>query len=213
MSSPSSPSTTEIPAPLVPLLSFLSAIFLTLSNLFHRLPGSPIIVRYIKSSYQDDPYRSVIELFLLAFAIRTILKGRTRGEGGGKNFVKLSEKEIDELVDDFTPIPLVDHGTTQMDDLILPTIPMIYGPNGVRVKVSSQPNAKSVLNMAYPDWVGFAEMEKMKTVAIETLREYGVGSCGPSGFYGTIGQFIKIRLDITKHIACNPFPQLFARPD
>ena len=117
--------------------------------------------------------------------MRTLLKGRTRGESAGKNFVKLTEKEIDELVDDFTPQPLVD-SSTEGDEMMLSTVPTICGPNGVRVRLS--PNGKAVLNMAYPDWVGFAENEKMKAVAIETLRSYGVGSCGPSGFYGTIGE-------------------------
>lgn len=42
--------------------------------------------------------------------------------------------------------------------------------------------------MAIPDWVGFVEDDKMKEVAIDTLKEYGVGTCGPSGFYGTIGE-------------------------
>lgn len=32
------------------------------------------------------------------------------------------------------------------------------------------------------------ESDKMKQVAIDTLKLYGVGSCGPSGFYGTIGE-------------------------
>jgi serine palmitoyltransferase len=40
---------------------------------FHRLPGSSIAVRYIKSSYQDDPVRSAIELFLFLFAVRYLL--------------------------------------------------------------------------------------------------------------------------------------------
>lgn len=43
--------------------------------------------------------------------------------------------------------------------------------------------------MTIPNWQGFVENEKMKQVAIETLRNYGVGTCGPSGFYGTIGGF------------------------
>lgn len=42
--------------------------------------------------------------------------------------------------------------------------------------------------MAIPDWVGFVEDDKMKEIAIDTLKEYGVGTCGPSGFYGTIGK-------------------------
>ena len=41
--------------------------------------------------------------------------------------------------------------------------------------------------MATPNSAGFNESEQMKQIAVETLREYGVGSCGPMGFYGTIG--------------------------
>jgi hypothetical protein len=44
-------------------------------------------------------------------------------------------------------------------------------------------------NLATPNWTGLIENEGMKQVAVETLRKYGVGTCGPSGFYGTIGMF------------------------
>lgn len=40
---------------------------------FHKMPGSAIILRYIKSSYQNDPVRSAIELFLFLFAVRYML--------------------------------------------------------------------------------------------------------------------------------------------
>lgn len=40
---------------------------------FQKLPGSSIFLRYIKSSYQDDPIRSAIELFLFLFAVRYLL--------------------------------------------------------------------------------------------------------------------------------------------
>nr|XP_018259968.1 serine palmitoyltransferase [Kwoniella dejecticola CBS 10117]OBR82126.1 serine palmitoyltransferase [Kwoniella dejecticola CBS 10117] len=191
------PASTEIPAPLIPLLSSLTALIYTIENLFNRIPGSPIIVRYIKSSYQDDPWRSVLELFLLAFAIRTVLKGRTRGEGEGKSFIKLTEKEIDELVDEFSPLPLADE-PTPADSLTLETVPTIYGPNGIKVKTS--PNGKTLLNLATPNWCGFVENDKMKEVAIETLKHYGVGTCGPSGFYGTIDIHQKAEADIASFL-------------
>ncbi|KIR35767.1 serine palmitoyltransferase [Cryptococcus deuterogattii MMRL2647] len=177
------PVPTEIPAALLPLLGALSSLLYTLQNLFHKVPGSPIILRYIKSSYQNDPWRSLLEVLLVAFALRTLLKGRTRGDEEGKSFIKLTEKEIDELVDDFQPQPLIDE-PAEIDSFTLESVPVIFGPNGARVKLS--PNGKTVLNMAIPDWVGFVEDDKMKEVAIDTLKEYGVGTCGPSGFYGTI---------------------------
>lgn len=38
-----------------------------------RVPGSSIALRYVQSSYQDDPTRSAIELFLFLFAVRYLL--------------------------------------------------------------------------------------------------------------------------------------------
>lgn len=44
-----------------------------LASQFHRVPGSAIFLRYVKSSYQDDPVRSAVELFLFLFAVRYLL--------------------------------------------------------------------------------------------------------------------------------------------
>lgn len=74
------------------------------SDQFQRIPGSAILLRYIKSSYQNDPIRSAVELFLVLFAIRYLLAPKYSTK---PNYVKLSEEEIDELVEDWVPEPLV----------------------------------------------------------------------------------------------------------
>merc|ERR1711939_482446 len=43
------------------------------SEQFHKIPGSAIFLRYVQSSYQNDPVRSAVELFLVLFAIRYLL--------------------------------------------------------------------------------------------------------------------------------------------
>lgn len=75
-----------------------------LANLFHRVPGSAIFLRYVRSSYQDDPIRSAVELFLFLFAVRYLLAPKYSTKPG---VVPLSEDEIDDLVDEWTPEPLV----------------------------------------------------------------------------------------------------------
>jgi serine palmitoyltransferase len=75
-----------------------------LSSLFHRVPGSAIFLRYVKSSYQHDPVRSAVELFLFLFAVRYLLAPKYSTKPG---IVKLSEEEIDDLVDEWPPEPLV----------------------------------------------------------------------------------------------------------
>jgi serine palmitoyltransferase len=57
-----------------------------------QIPGSAIAWRYLKASHQDDPIRTLLEVLLVFFIVRTYLKGRTKGETSGKNFVKLSER-------------------------------------------------------------------------------------------------------------------------
>jgi serine palmitoyltransferase len=40
---------------------------------FHKVPGSAVLMRYVRSSYQNDPIRSAIELVLVIFFIRYLL--------------------------------------------------------------------------------------------------------------------------------------------
>jgi serine palmitoyltransferase len=146
----------DIPAPLIPVLAILASAYRSFASALTRIPGSPIVIRYIESSYQNDPYRSILEVLLLAFAVRTLLKGRTRGDASSKNWVKLREdvsrpttcrggadvpQEIDELVDEWVPQALVDE-PSDVDKFTLSSVPVIYGPNGLHVKLS--PNGKTV---------------------------------------------------------------------
>ena len=61
-------------------------------DFLRMIPGRDIIMRYIASSYQNDPVRSLLELLLLLYAIRTILQNRTSGGQNTINFVNLSQK-------------------------------------------------------------------------------------------------------------------------
>jgi hypothetical protein len=57
---------------------------------FQKVPGSAMLIRYIQSSYQDDPVRSAIELILVIFFIRYLLSPSYSTHNG--NFVKLTEQ-------------------------------------------------------------------------------------------------------------------------
>lgn len=97
-----------------------------LSVLFQKLPGSAVVVRYVKNSHQNDPIRSCIELFLLLFALRYLFAQSYSTKTSG--YVKLTEQvgkskrvwldapnflqEVDELVEEWTPEPLVAEQTS-----------------------------------------------------------------------------------------------------
>ena len=56
---------------------------------FQKIPGSAILLRYIRSSYQNDPVRSAVELFLVLFAIRYLLEPKYSTK---PNLVALTEE-------------------------------------------------------------------------------------------------------------------------
>lgn len=75
-----------------PILIFLTHALTVVEDIFYKVPGSAVLVRYVKSSHQNDPGRTVLELILFLFAIGTLLQSRTRADTSGKNFVKYTEE-------------------------------------------------------------------------------------------------------------------------
>lgn len=73
-------------------LVFLTYALNVAEDAFYKIPGSHVVARYVKSSHQNDPGRTVLELILFLFAIRTLLQSRTRTDRSGSNFVKLTEE-------------------------------------------------------------------------------------------------------------------------
>ena len=59
------------------------------STQFRRVPGSAIVLRYVRNSYQNDPIRSVVELCLFLFAVHYLLAPRY---STGKKSVDLTEE-------------------------------------------------------------------------------------------------------------------------
>jgi serine palmitoyltransferase len=70
-------------------------------------------------------------------------------------------------------------------------VPTIHGGLSPRPRISlpgSPDKTREVLNLASYNFADLAGSKEVEEAAIRTLREYGVGSCSPPGFYGTIGE-------------------------
>ncbi|KAH9029820.1 hypothetical protein EDB85DRAFT_2249882 [Lactarius pseudohatsudake] len=73
-------------------------------------------------------------------------------------------------------------------------VPVVSGANGPRPKLAN--TGKQVLNLTSYNFMGLTGNKVIKVHAIETLRKYGVGSCGPPGFYSTIDVYTNLERDI-----------------
>jgi hypothetical protein len=109
------------------------------------------------------------------------------------------DSEIDELVDEWTPELLPGTLLTPEEQNAFASVPIVSGANGSWPKLLN--TGKQVLNIFSYNFMGLASNEPIRMRAIETLRKYGVGSCRPPRFYGTIGASV-----------CYQFPAACRRP-
>lgn len=86
---------------------------------------------------------------------------------------------MDEWVPEPLAVPLSPREQNELDNM-----PIIAGPTGPKPKLTT---GRVVTNLASYNFTGLAGNEFIKDRSIETLQKYGLGSCGPPGFYGTQG--------------------------
>ena len=68
-------------------------------------------------------------------------------------------------------------------------------------------------NLGSLNFYNFNTNDTIKEKAIQTLRTYGVGPCGPPGFYGTQDVHLKTEADVAAHLgteACIVYVQSFS---
>ncbi|KAF9055120.1 PLP-dependent transferase [Hymenopellis radicata] len=174
-------------ARLDPVFTYATESLLAVERAFYTLPGSAIIERYVRSSHQNDPGRTLLELILFALVVRTLLQSRTRADESGKHFIEFSNKEIDELVADWNPEALTEplDAKTQHE---LDSVPVVVGQNGPKPLFET-------LN-----FTGLSGHERMKERGIAALRQYAVGSCGPMQFYGGVDAHYITEMDIAEFL-------------
>ncbi|KAF8413413.1 hypothetical protein HHK36_001395 [Tetracentron sinense] len=104
----------------------------------------------------------------------------------------LSEKEIDELCEDWIPESLIPPLTEEMK-YEPPVLESDAGPHTII-------NGKEVVNFASANYLGLIGHEKLLESCTAALEKYGVGSCGPRGFYGTIDVHLDCEARIAKFL-------------
>ncbi|KAF8792992.1 Serine palmitoyltransferase 1 like protein [Argiope bruennichi] len=104
---------------------------------------------------------------------------------------ELTEQEKEQLIAEWTPEPLVPPSDENNPCLKPRTI---TGKVGKIVMV----DGKQCLNAATHNYLGLVEHEKLEEAALQCLRKYGVGSCGPRGFYGTVDIHLELEAKLAK---------------
>lgn len=103
-------------------------------------------------------------------------------------------RDVDEFLADWTPEALPTQLTTSQKRNLKEYVITQAGVTHATV------NGKEVLHAARSNYLGLSGDARINKVAEETMRKYGVGSCGPRGFYGTIDTHIFLEHKISQFL-------------
>ncbi|KAH9845334.1 Serine palmitoyltransferase 1 [Teratosphaeria destructans] len=159
------------------------------------IPGSAVVVRYVRASYQSDPIRSVLELLLLLVAVHYLVRSKYSSQQKA-DYLALTDEEIDGLVGEWTPEPLVQEcpDSVRLNE----SLPVLHldAPTGPRTKLC---DGRIVTNLASFNHYNWANNHDLVEQAVQTIRLNGVGSCSAPGFAGTFDVHLQLEQDIASH--------------
>lgn len=141
--------------------------------------------------FLSHPYNLLIQGLLAVVIAYFFLKRNNKDNS--ENNKKL--RDVDEFLADWTPATLpTELSTNQQRNL---KEYLITESNATHATVNGKEN---VLHAARSNYLGLSGDERLNKVAEENMRKYGVGSCGPRGFYGTIDTHIFLENRIARFL-------------
>jgi len=116
--------------------------------------------------------RTIFDTLLIIFVLYVIFQKSYKV----KTKVELSPKEVEEIIQEWNPEPLAPNDIEDFKPKIL---------------------KKDTIQFSSFNFLGFGQNKQILESCAKTIKKYGVGSCGPRGFYGTID----VHLDLEKKLS------------
>jgi serine palmitoyltransferase len=148
------------------------------------------LVSSVKTTYQNEPIHLAIEVLCILIIIYLLLRPSydTRGKD------TLSPAEEQELINSWQPQPLA---------ASLPAHVKTKNNLGVVDSVTNNTikiDGVEYLNFVSYNMLGLAGLDEVKEAAEATIEKYGVGSCGPRGFYGSFDVHLQVESTLAKFL-------------
>ncbi|XP_038598492.1 serine palmitoyltransferase 1 [Tachyglossus aculeatus] len=140
-----------------------------------------VLVEMVQALYEAPAYHLFLEGLLVLWIVRLLLSKTYRLHD--RSDLTLKEKE--ELIEEWQPEPLVPPVSPDHPAL---NYSVVSGPPSHEVVV----NGKRCINFASFNFLGLLDNSRVKAAALKSLEKYGVGTCGPRGFYGTFDVHLEL---------------------
>ncbi|KAL6753741.1 pyridoxal phosphate-dependent transferase [Haematococcus lacustris] len=130
----------------------------------------------------------VVEALLLAIICYLFLQHSFKPRAKSED--SLTEREIDQLCREWQPEPLV----PSLPEHDVPKSRLISGYDGKYIIA----DGCKALNLATFNFLNLSGTAEQLSVAHAAVDKYGVGSCGPRGFYGTIDVHLQLEAELAQ---------------
>jgi len=174
------------------LINYVQKYAMILTKYSKKLPYTMSFLTHIYNLIKENPLRVLLEICLVIFLIVYIRKDRYKVTTELRN--QLTEKEIEELIDEWEPEELVPDISDDVRKLELDSVPIVKGIVGPKTTLE---DGSSVFNLSAYNFLGIINDKRLLEKAIAGVNKYGVGTCGPPGFYGTLD----VHMDLEKKLA------------
>ncbi|KAF6027128.1 sptlc1 [Bugula neritina] len=171
--------------------------------LLNRSIDQNLSVDYLRNNFLFNPtdiidglasapaYHLIFEALLLIWIVKLLFFTKTF------NLAKsdLTEKEKHALIEEWQPEPLIPEVEEE-------------NPFGFKNKFTGIPgptvciNGKEHINLTSLNFLNMIGNKEVEASAIDAVRKYGVGSCGPRGFYGTNSIHLELEENLAKFMNC-----------
>lgn len=130
-------------------------------------------------------------LLLGAFVLLWVMWMTVKRRYNTGQLPELSNDEAERKILNWQPEPLVNPIKNKNNRALNPKL--VTSMVGKRITV----DGKDCLNLGTHNYLGLLESPEIQANAISAIEKYGVGSCGPRGFYGTVD----VHLDLEERLA------------
>lgn len=138
-------------------------------------------------------YQYLVSALVVLFTILALYRRRSanRRRAAAAERVLTAEEE-DKIIEAWEPEPLV----PEVDPDHYSMNPRIVSKYGHPIII----DGRECIDLATHDYLNFARKSECIEQAVSAAKKYGVGSCGPRGFFGTVDVHVELEAKIAQFI-------------
>ncbi|OQV16257.1 Serine palmitoyltransferase 1 [Hypsibius exemplaris] len=180
----------------IPLIAF--PILIATHGFQNKNPEASLVEHIVGTSWLHFLFEVSLTVYIVFLGVHGMR--RTSANPVAESLNQLTAKEKETMLKEWKPEPLVSTAFVKSVQRIESLRPKIVCEGKVGKYVVS--GGKKYLNLASYNFLNLIGNTTLEETAKAAIRKYGVGSCGPRGFYGTVDVHLELEEKLARFMGC-----------